>query len=115
MSLAARKFSCESIFELYVFQYDYACDSRSNFGEDGINDTFEIFKNGPTISNCDKVVKLFVDSYYRSQKKQNYWHFVIKDMAMLFKNLGLWLNWYSQAICQFWTKVLFICVFLASC
>ena len=39
------------------------------------------------------VTKLFVDSYYRSQKKQNYWHFVIKDMAMLFKNLGLWLNW----------------------
>ena len=86
ISVAATKSSCESILESYVSQYEYACDSRSSFGEDGINDTFEIIKNGPIISKCDKVVKLSLDSYFRSQKKQKYWHFVKKDRAILFKS-----------------------------
>ena len=34
---------------------------NSNFREDGINDTFEISKNGPIILKCDKVVKLLLD------------------------------------------------------
>ena len=80
ISVAAKKSSCESILESYVSQYEYACDSRSSFGEDGINDTFEIIKNGPIISKCDKVVKISLDR----TPEVEVCHF-LKDTAMLFQ------------------------------
>ena len=39
---------------------------NSNFREEGINDTFEIIKNGPIILKCDKVVKLSLDRRSRN-------------------------------------------------
>ena len=41
-----------------VLQYKYANDSRMSYGEKGVDDTFEIFKNGPNISNCEELLKL---------------------------------------------------------
>ena len=46
----------------------------SNFREDGINDTFEIIKNGPIISKCDKVVM--------DRRSRNIGNFVIKDTSI---------------------------------
>ena len=36
----------------------YASDSRKSYGQKGVNDTFEIIKNGPNISNCEELLRL---------------------------------------------------------
>ena len=46
----------------------------SNFRVDEFNDTFEIIKNGPIISKCDKVVM--------DRRSRNIGIFVIKDTSM---------------------------------
>ena len=58
------KYNCESILVSYVSQYEYARDSHSNFGADGINDTFEIIKNGPIISKCDVSCKVIIGQLF---------------------------------------------------
>ena len=78
-AVAATKSSCESVLESYVSQYEYTSNHRKNFGEEGINDTFEIVKNGPCISKCDKVVKMSLDNYF-GDKNVNGWHFFTKSL-----------------------------------
>ena len=46
------------MIESYVSQYEYTIDMRKNFKEDNAIDCFEIVKNGPKISKCDKVVRI---------------------------------------------------------
>ena len=53
-----------------VLQYKYANDSRKSYSEKGVNDTFEIIKNGPNISNCEELLKL-------PDKKENFMHIVL--------------------------------------
>ena len=84
--MAASKSSTESILESYVSQYEYANDSRKNYGEIGVNDTFEIIKNGPNISKCDRVVKIALDDYFKAQKQQN-WHFVTNKLVTVSKTM----------------------------
>ena len=48
------------------------------FGEEGINDTFEIVKNGPCISKCDKVVRMSLNKYFEDKNVIS-WHFVTKS------------------------------------
>ena len=86
ISVAASKSSTESILESYVSQYEYANDSRKNYGEIGVNDTFEIIKNGPNISKCDRVVKIALDDYFKAQKQQN-WHFVTNKLVTVSKTM----------------------------
>ena len=48
------------------------------FGEEGINDTFEIVKNGPCISKCDKVVRMSLNKYFEDKNVIG-WHFITKS------------------------------------
>ena len=77
-AVAATKSSCESVLESYVSQYEYTSNQRKNFGEEGINDTFEIVKNGPCISKCDKVVRMSLHKYFE-EKNVIGWHFHTKS------------------------------------
>ena len=77
-AVAATKSSCESVLESYVSQYEYTSNQRKNFGEEGINDTFEIVKNGPCISKCDKVVRMSLDKYFEDKNVIG-WHFHTKS------------------------------------
>ena len=56
----------------------YTSTHRKNFGEEGINDTFEIVKNGPCISKCDKVVRMSLNKYFEDKNVIG-WHFVTKS------------------------------------
>ena len=77
-AVAATKSSCESVLESYVSQYEYTSTHRKNFGEEGINDTFEIVKNGPCISKCDKVVRMSLNNYFQDKNVIG-WHFITKS------------------------------------
>ena len=74
ISCAATKVSCESVLETFVSEFEYAINSRKNFSEQGMSETFNIIKNGPLIPLCDKVVKESLDSMLGGNK----WHFVTK-------------------------------------
>ena len=67
-STAATKSSCEAIIESYVSQYEYTANSRKNFSEEGINETFNIVKNGPPINKCDKVVNIALKDYFKGRQ-----------------------------------------------
>ena len=67
-STAATKSSSESIIESYVSEYEYTSNSRKNFSEDGINETFNIVKNGPPINRCDKVVAASMKEYFQDKQ-----------------------------------------------
>ena len=67
-STAATKSSCEAIIESYVSQYEYTANSRKNFSEEGINETFNIVKNGPPINKCDKVVNIAMKDYFKDKQ-----------------------------------------------
>ena len=67
-STAAMKSSCEAIIESYVSQYEYTANSRKNFSEEGINETFNIVKNGPPINKCDKVVNIALKDYFKGRQ-----------------------------------------------
>ena len=71
-SCAATKSSVESVMESIVSSYEYASDSRKGFKEESINDVFEIISNGPSPTNCDKIVTTALDNYFKKQK----WHFI---------------------------------------
>ena len=49
VSCAATKVSCESVLETFVSEFEYAINSRKNFSEQGMSETFNIIKNGPPI------------------------------------------------------------------
>ena len=49
VSCAATKVSCESVLETFVSEFEYAINSRKNFNEQGMSETFNIIKNGPPI------------------------------------------------------------------
>ena len=74
MGYCATKSSCESVLESYVSQYEYTIDMRKNFREDNANDCFEIVKNGPAISKCDRVVKTALKTFFNDKPL----HFVTK-------------------------------------
>ena len=76
---AATKSSCESIVESYISQYEDASDARKNFKEESITDVFEIIRNGPLPSQCDKVVKMALNRYRLDQKNMKL-HFVTNDV-----------------------------------
>lgn len=84
ISVAATKSTTESVIEAYVSQWEYGSNSRKNYSEKGISDTFEIQKDGPLVSKCDKLVRTALDNYFRD-KKTNGWHFIMKDTEKLFK------------------------------
>ena len=65
-------------------QYEYASNSRRNYIEDGINDTFEIQKDGPLVSKCDNLVRTALNNYFGDKNRKG-WHFVMNDNEKLFK------------------------------
>ena len=84
ISVAATKSTTESVIEAYVSQYEYGSNSRKNFSEVGISDTFEIQKDGPLVSRSDQLVRTALDKYFR-EKKTKGWHFFMKDSEKLFR------------------------------
>ena len=84
ISVAATKSTTESVIEAYVSQYEYGSNSRKNFSEEGISDTFEIQKDGPLVSRSDQLVRTALDKYFR-EKNTNGWHFVMKNTEKLFR------------------------------
>ena len=67
MTYCATKSGCESVLESYVSQYEYTIDRRKNFNEENRNDCFEIVKNGPLISKCDRLVKIALKNYFKDK------------------------------------------------
>ena len=67
MTYCATKSGCESVLESYVSQYEYTIDKRKNFNEENRNDCFEIVKNGPLISKCDRLVKIALKNYFKDK------------------------------------------------
>ena len=67
MTYSATKSGCESVLESYVSQYEYTIDKRKNFNEENRNDCFEIVKNGPLISKCDRLVKIALKNYFKDK------------------------------------------------
>ena len=84
ISVAATKSTTESVIESFVSQYEYGNNSRRNYVEDGICDTFEIQKDGPLVSKCDNLVRTALDNYFGDKKRKG-WHFVMNDNEKLFK------------------------------
>ena len=82
-STAATKSSCESIIESYVSEYEYTSNSRKNFSEDGINEVFNIVKNGPPINRCDKVVSTSMKEYFKDKQP----HMTTQDLFKKSKTL----------------------------
>lgn len=74
MTYCATKSSCEAVLESYVSQYEYTVDMRKTFTEDNATDCFEIVKNGPVISQCDKIVKIALKNHFKDKPL----HFVTK-------------------------------------
>ena len=84
ISVAASKSTTESVIESFVSQYEYGSNSRKNYSEDGICDTFEIQKDGPLVSKCDNLVRTALNNYFGDKKRKG-WHFVMNDNEKLFK------------------------------
>ena len=84
ISVAATKSTAESVIEAFVSQWEYGSTSRKNYSEEGMSDTFEIQKDGPLVTKCDRLVRTALDNYFRD-KKTNGWHFHMKDTEKLFK------------------------------
>ena len=76
MAYCATKSNCESVLELYVSQYEYTIDMRKTFKEENAVDCFEILKNGPLISKCDKAVKIALKNYFKDKPL----HFITKNI-----------------------------------
>ena len=74
---AATKSSCESVVESYISQYENASESRKNFKEESMNDVFEIIRNGPWVSKCDKLLQMSLASLRKEKKKL---HFVTRNL-----------------------------------
>ena len=84
IAVAVTKSSTESVLESYVSMYEYTSNSRKNYSETGLSDTFEIQKDGPLVTRCDGMVKIALDRYF-SDKKTNGWHFVMKKSENLMR------------------------------
>ena len=69
MGYSSLKSSCESILETFVSEYEYASDPRKNFHEESVNDVYEIVKNGPLVSKCEKVIDMALAAYARDHKR----------------------------------------------
>ena len=86
MTYCAIKSGCESVLESYVSQYEYTIDRRKNFNEENRNDCFEIVKNGPLISKCDRLVKIALKNYFKDKQGR-------KQKRL---SLSSWINRYSD-------------------
>ena len=84
ISVAATKSTTESVLESFVSEYEYTSNSRANYSETGLCDTFEIQKDGPLVTKCDNLVKTVLDKYF-SDRQTNGWHFVMKKTENLMK------------------------------
>ena len=78
-SYAATKSSVESVIESIVSSYEYASDTRKGFKEESINDVFEIISNGPSPTNCDKIVETALDNYFKNKQNKS-WHFITEKV-----------------------------------
>ena len=78
-SYAATKSSVESVIESIVSSYEYASDTRKGFKEENINDVFEIISNGPSPTNCDKIVETALDNYFKNKQNKS-WHFITEKV-----------------------------------
>ena len=79
VSYAATKSSVESVIESIVSSYEYASDTRKGFKEESINDVFEIISNGPSPTNCDKIVETALDNYFKNKQNKS-WHFITEKV-----------------------------------
>ena len=50
--------------------YEYSSNSRKNYSETGLSDTFEIQKDGPLVTRCDGMVKIALDKYFSDKQTE---------------------------------------------
>ena len=73
LSVAALKFSVESVIESLVSQYEHRFGPKRSVCEETADQEMEVYINGPNLPNCDAVVSAALDVHFGGRRK---WHFL---------------------------------------
>ena len=87
ISVSCVKFGVESVVESHVSHHEIHFSSERNADESVMEQELKVSLNGPTLNNCDAIVKEALDSHFKKR-----WHFLTSSNLYAFQRQSPTIN-----------------------